>query len=233
MRDSGSGSARPSGSIRSGGSGAEPRQRAADRQSRPAATSAYSSASSTGRLRWRCSPSQRLSMRLGAESASCTVVFDQLTDQVGVLPLPGDGERTRQDPGRDVGRPAHPGVGVGDRVPHRVDGQRGGHLQFGGLLEFRPGVVGVGQRLGPQDASPDGRRAARTAASCAGATSRVVRGPAVDRSVAAAKSLAEDVDPAALQQNSVDVQRLLSLAPVPFGVAETLVGVVERADGRC
>ena len=36
-----------------------------------------------------------------------------------------------------MGGPAHPGVGVGDRMPHRVDGQCGGHLEFGGPLELR------------------------------------------------------------------------------------------------
>lgn len=50
-------------------------------------------------------------------------------------------------------------------------------------------------------------------------------GDALDRGSEVA---AEDVDPTALQQKSVDVQRLLDLPPVPLGVTESLVGVVER-----
>ena len=46
-------------------------------------------------------------------------------------------------------------------------------------------------------------------------------------SAAASNRPRQDVDPAALQQNAVDVQRLLHLPPMPLGVPETLVGVVE------
>ena len=37
---------------------------------------------------------------------------------------------------------------------------------------------------------------------------------------------AKDIDPAALQQNTVNVQGLVDLTPMSFGMAEALVGIV-------
>ncbi len=98
--------------------------------------------------------------RFGAESASRTVVLDQLTDQLGVLPLPGDGEGAGQNRRRNVSGPPRSRVGVGDRVPHRVDGQCRRHLELRGLFEFgrrTPEFRTVD--LGPDDAQRSACRA--------------------------------------------------------------------------
>ncbi len=142
------------GSICSGGSGPSRVSAPPPDNGDPAATSAYSSTVSTGTAAVAVSvQSAAWALRLGAETSSGAVIFDQLADEFGVAPLPGDGERARQDAGGDVRRPPHARVGIGHRVPHRVDGEGGGHLEFGGLLEFGRCVRGIGQRLGPQDAA--------------------------------------------------------------------------------
>ena len=125
-----------------------------------------------------------------------------------------------------------PGVRVDDRVPHRVHREGGGHLEVGGLLEFARSAVRIGQRLGPQDRCRRGCRAGRTAASCGAARNRAT--PVPQRpSRPPRRTGTQDIDPAALQEDAVDVQWLPHLAPVPLGVAESLVGVVELRPATC
>ncbi len=125
--------------------------------------------------------------------------------------------------------PPHSGVGVGDRMPYRVNGKCGGHLQFGGPLELDRRVLRVGHRVRPPDAAD--------VVVQAGVLQPAVSWPRIEEFLrlfrAPARGVeitAEDVNPAALQQDAMDVQRLLDLSPVPLGVAETLVGVVELLD---
>ena len=62
-----------------------------------------------GRRPSRCRSSRRSPARGSAlKRSSRTVIFDQLADQFGVPPLPGDGERAGQDAGRHVSGPPHP-----------------------------------------------------------------------------------------------------------------------------
>ena len=72
-----------------------------------------------------------------------------------------------------------------NRVPHRVHGEGGGHLQVGGLLELVRRVSRDRQAPRHAGCCPDGRRAWRTAASCAAATNRAVRAPRAAFSAAA------------------------------------------------
>ena len=93
---------------------------------------------------------------------------------------------------------------------------------------FSCGVAGIGQRLGAQDAAhvvvePGVLQPAAP-------RPRVEQFPRLRGLLGRRIELAaQDVDPAALQQNAVDVQRLLHLTPMPLGIAEPLVGIVELA----
>jgi hypothetical protein len=114
-------------------------------------------------------------------------------------------------------------------MPHRIDSQGRWNLEFGGLGEFGVRVLRLGKRLGPQDGAQ--------VVVEPGILQPAVPRPRIkqlarldDTRPRRGKILAKDVNPAALQQNTMNVQRLLDLPPVPFGVAEALVGVVQRLD---
>ena len=205
--------------------------------------------------------------QLGTESASRTVVFDEFADQFGVLPLPGDGEGAGQDRRRNVSRPARSGVGVGDRIPHRVDRQRGRHLEFGRLLEFghrapvfRTADLGASdaERLGLPGLGFSASLVGRVAGSVETEVGQRIRPPhrpqvivelgvlqpaAAGRRVQpfaglrdqldrVGEAAAEDRYPAALQQDTVDMQRLSQFPPVPLGMLPAFVGGLQSAAGQ-
>ena len=109
-----------------------------------------------------------------------------------------------------MGRPPHARVGVGHRVPHRVDGKGRGDLELGGLFEAWP------PRCRGRPTPPRARCEPRWSSSRA-YCSQLCRGHESSNSRASCHPLgrgrevaAKDIDPAALQQNTVDVQRLLT-----------------------
>jgi hypothetical protein len=154
------------------------------------------------------------------------VVFDEFAEQIGVAPFIGHRERPGQDPCRYQCRPSHPCVGVDDPVPHRIHREGSGHLQLGRLRKFGRSVRGIGQRLGTQDAAQVvvEPRVLQPAVARPGVEELACLSSLLGRRV---EPVSQEVDPAALQQDAVNVQWFLHLAPVPLGVAETLVGVIE------
>ena len=232
-RDSESGSERRSGPSAAAATGPAASAPAPppDRDS-PAATKAYSSMVSSGTAAVAVPVNSTVSPSGSALNVPRALWYStsSLTSSV-FLPLPGDGERAGQHAGGHMRGPPHSGVGVGDRMPYRVDRKCGGHLQFGGPLELGRRVLRVGHRVRPPDAAD--------VVVQAGVLQPAVSWPRIEEFLRLFRAPArgveitsEDVDPAALQQNTMDVQRLLDLPPVPLGVAETLVGVVELLDRR-
>ena len=115
-------------------------------------------------------------------------------------------------------------------MPHRVDSQGGGHLQFGGALQLRCRVLRVGQRIRPPDAADVVVRVGRTAASCVVATNPAVLAPLPHARRAASKSPRKMSTQLRCNRMRWMCSGFSISRQCRSALPETLVGVVELLD---
>ncbi len=217
------------GSIRSGGNGPSRVSPAPPDDGDPAATRAYSSSVSTGTAAVAVPVQSAVCRRLCAESSSRTVILDELADQFGVPPLLGDGEAPARMRAETwvAQRIRASASAIACRTESTASAA--GTLSSAACWSLAAAFAG--------SASASARRMAAEVVVEPGVLQPAVARPRIEKFPRLCGPLgrrreiaAQDVDPAALQQDAVDVQRLLHLTPMPLGMPETLVGVVELLD---